>query len=126
MNTVAWVFLGGGLGSAARFLVTTSIARLLGQGHPIGTLAVNIMGCLFIGFLTLVFLERMPDAQGARLFAITGFLGGFTTYSAYALDIVTLMQKGETTEALVYALGTMTICVMACIAGMVAARVVLA
>lgn len=126
MNAVLWVGLGGGLGSIARYLVTSGTGRFLGPGHPIGTLTVNVLGSLVIGFLTVFVMGKLPDDHSAKAFAVTGFLGGFTTYSAYALDIVGLMQKGENVEALVYALGTMVVCVMACIGGMVAARLFMA
>jgi CrcB protein len=125
MTGVLWVFLGGGLGSAGRFLVTRNAERLLGPGHPIGTFIVNLLGCFAIGVLAAFFASKLPDHASARAFVITGFLGGFTTYSAYAQDVVNLLLKGDSMQALIYAMGTMVVGVSACIAGVFLARLLL-
>lgn len=86
------VALGGALGSVCRYLLAGAVQSWLGLAFPYGTLAVNVLGCLIIGFF-LGTLE-VHDAPGpmARYLLVTGFLGGFTTYSTYAAEAVGLLQ----------------------------------
>ena len=93
------VFVGGGLGSLARFLVGKWTLAWFGAGFPVGTLAVNVAGSLAIG-LAIGALEGM--GQPAKLFFVTGVLGGFTTFSAFSLDALALWQRGEHGTALLY------------------------
>jgi CrcB protein len=102
------------------------MGRALGTGFPWGTLTVNLAGSLAMGFCAAALLAKAPGNDSAKLFAMTGFLGGFTTYSAYALDALNLIQKGSTVEAVAYALGTMFLAGGACLAGMLVARLLLA
>ncbi len=98
----AWVGAGGFIGAAARFLVVTWVSRRELQYFPFGTLTVNLLGCLLIGLLA-----GLGDARGflsvhGRLFFVVGVLGGFTTYSTFALDALTLGYEGELERSLVY------------------------
>lgn len=96
------IFLGGGLGSLARWLTGLLVLRLWGGGIPAGTLAVNLIGCFAMGFLARVL--PMPEAggQAARFLLMTGFLGGYTTFSAFALDANGLWLRGEIGASLIY------------------------
>jgi CrcB protein len=89
------VFVGGGLGAAGRHGVNLVAARLLGVGFPWGTLFVNVAGSVAMGMLAAWFAFRSDPfwTQHARLFATTGFLGGFTTFSAFSLDAALLWEK---------------------------------
>jgi fluoride exporter len=89
------VFLGAGLGGAARHAVNTAAARMLGYGFPFGTLTVNVIGSIVMGLLTQVFVMRTELPQELRLFLATGVLGGFTTFSTFSLDAVTLWERGQ-------------------------------
>jgi CrcB protein len=93
------VFVGGGLGAVLRWLVGKWTLAWFGYGFPVGTLAVNIAGSLAIG-LAIGALEGV--GQPAKLFFVTGVLGGFTTFSAFSLDTLTLWQRGENLTALLY------------------------
>ena len=87
-----FVFIGGGLGSACRWLVSTSINRYLGNSLAWGTATVNLAGCLLIGFLVgLVDRELLP--KEVRILLVTGFLGGFTTFSSFALESVGMFRE---------------------------------
>ena len=86
------VFVGGGLGAVLRWLVGKWTLAWFGYGFPVGTLAVNIAGSLAIG-LAIGALEGV--GQPAKLFFVTGFLGGFTTFSAFSLDTLSMWQRGE-------------------------------
>ncbi len=89
------VSIGGALGALARWLVGESILAWTGPAtaFPWGTLAVNVVGCALIGFLAPVVVTRSPWAAG---FVVTGFLGGFTTYSAFAEETFSLADRGDT------------------------------
>jgi fluoride exporter len=87
------VAVGGGLGASARYLTSVAAARLFGAVFPVGTLAVNLVGCLLIG-VGFSLAERAIISPGGRLFFMTGVLGGLTTFSTYALETVTFFEEG--------------------------------
>ena len=109
-----WVFLGGGLGAVLRFLIGKWSLAQFGIGFPIGTLTVNIAGSLAIG-MAIGALEGV--GQPAKLLFVTGVLGGFTTYSAFSLDALTLWQRGQAGMALLYVGLTLIGALGACAAG---------
>lgn len=89
------VFLGAGIGGIFRHAVNMGAARLLGYGFPFGTLAVNVLGSVVMGLLTEFFVLRSGLPQELRLFLTTGLLGGFTTFSTFSLDAVTLWEREQ-------------------------------
>lgn len=123
--TALWVALAGGAGSLARYGVGVGSQRWLGARIPYGTLLVNLVGCLLIGALLVAFDVRQVDAR-VRTAVATGFLGGFTTYSAFAYETLALAERRRATAAAVYAGGTIVGCFAACAAGMFLARRLLA
>lgn len=118
MNALA-VFVGGGLGALLRWGVGKWTLHWFGTGFPVGTLAVNIAGSFAIG-LAVGALEGV--GLTARLFFVTGLLGGFTTFSAFSLDALTLWQRGETAVAAFYVLGSVTLSLVAAVTGMTLSR----
>lgn len=94
------VSLGGAAGSALRYLAGLAIAKFFGDKFPFGTLAVNVLGCAAIGFLAVLWSGTTPTHTNLRLLCLTGFLGGFTTFSAFGLETHRLLTRGETTLAL--------------------------
>ena len=118
------VFLGAGLGGALRHGVNAGCARLFGSGAPWGTLAVNVSGSLAMGLLVgwLALRAEAGWAAPARLFAATGVLGGYTTFSAYSLDALALWERGEAVTALVYAASSVALSIAALAGGLAAAR----
>ena len=89
------VFLGAGIGGVFRHGVNMGAARLFGFGFPYGTLTVNVAGSVVMGLLTEFFVFRSGLPQELRLFLTTGLLGGFTTFSTFSLDAVTLWERGH-------------------------------
>ncbi|MBO0134659.1 fluoride efflux transporter CrcB [Agrobacterium burrii] len=89
------VFLGAGIGGVFRHSVNIGAARMHGFGFPYGTLAVNILGSVLMGVLTELSVVRSGLPQELRLFLTTGLLGGFTTFSTFSLDAVTLWERGQ-------------------------------
>lgn len=108
------VFLGGGLGAVLRWLVGKWTLAWFGYGFPIGTLAVNIAGSLAIG-LAVGLLEGV--GQPAKLFFVTGVLGGFTTFSAFSLDALTMWQRGQGALAALYVLLSVGLSLAAAVLG---------
>lgn len=96
---VALVFIGGGLGASLRWYITTNISS---EGFPYGTLTVNLVGCLLIGIAS-VFLFKEPKLA---LLLITGFLGGFTTFSSFGLDALSLLREASYRKFLTYVLSS--------------------
>jgi CrcB protein len=112
------VFLGAGIGGAARHGINVGAARLFGFGFPFGTLLVNVLGSFLIGLLAGWFAFRPGTPQEARLFLTTGILGGFTTFSAFSLDAVVLIERHAYALAAAYVLGTVAAALMALFLGL--------
>jgi CrcB protein len=99
--TCAWVALGGAIGSVARYLLSNLAIIWLGEGFPWGTLAINIVGSLVIGFFATATLPGALWAvtSDARLFVMVGLCGGFTTFSAFSLQTMNLVHNGQIARA---------------------------
>jgi fluoride exporter len=93
------VAIGGGLGSAARYLLSTLVLRLSGSLFPSGTFAVNLIGCLVFGVIAGASEQRVPLAPASRTFLLVGVLGGFTTFSSYAFESYALLRDGQVAAA---------------------------
>ncbi len=97
------VACGGAAGSVARYVVGTYFGRWLGTGFPWGTLFINITGSFLIGALAESFLLRWDVSQTTRVLLIVGICGGYTTFSTFSLDVVTLINRGAVAAAVSYA-----------------------
>lgn len=115
------VFVGGGLGAVARHGVNRAGLVLLGPAFPWWTLAINVAGSFAIGLMAGLF-GVLETGHQARLFLITGFLGGFTTFSAFSLDALTLWHRGEHSAAAFYTFGSVILSLVAVVAGLAASR----
>ena len=117
------VFVGGGLGSALRYLVLHSSRLWLPANIPFGTLIVNVAGGLAAGMIAGVLARRGSDGTDAMaLFLLTGLLGGFTTFSAFSIDAYLLWQRGEVGAAAGYVAGSVLLSIAAVVAGFAAVR----
>jgi len=119
------VFVGGGLGSALRHGSNLLALRLVGSAYPLGTLAINVLGAFVMGVVVEWFALKTSLPQSARLFITTGILGGFTTFSTYALEIGLLLQRGQHGLAALYAGGSVALGLAGLFGGMKLARLVL-
>ena len=114
-----WVFLFGGLGALARVGVATALPA---RGLPWGTLAVNVVGCLLIGIVFQWFEARGALASPWRLALIGGFLGGFTTFSAFGIETFDLLRSGQFGWAAGYVTASLVLGLLAVAAGFGVAR----
>jgi CrcB protein len=115
------VFVGGGLGAMARHGANRLGLAQLGPGFPWWTLAVNVAGSFAIGLLAGLF-GAFETGHNARLFLITGFLGGFTTFSAFSLDALTLWERGAGLQSSLYVLGSVILSLIAAALGLMLSR----
>ena len=99
------VAVGGAVGSALRYATTLGAARLLGTSFPLGTFLVNVLGCLVAGFIFGVAEEHGALPPLVRILLLTGFLGGYTTFSTFAVETIALLQDGSWVVALGSLLG---------------------
>jgi CrcB protein len=119
------VAVGGAIGSLLRYYVGLGSLRLMGPGFPWGTLVVNVVGCFVIGVFAEMIARRFNASVELRLLLITGFLGGFTTFSAFSLDAISLFERGEVFAGGIYIAASVGLSMMAVMAGLGLMRVLL-
>ena len=113
MQTIFLVAAGGALGSVARYLTVLNINQALPGAFPWGTFTVNVLGCAVIGLMAGVSERYSIISAEARLLLFTGLMGGFTTFSAFGLETLQLMRKGEVLIAASYVLGSVVLGLLA-------------
>lgn len=122
----AWVAvaLGGAIGSVARFWMTGAMTALTGPRFPWGTLLINVLGSFVIGLVAGITLtaHRVGMHPDVRIFLMTGVCGGFTTFSAFSLQTLELLQSGDVVPAFGYAVGSVVMCVVATYCGWLLGR----
>ena len=116
------IALGGAFGSVSRFLVAREMGRRLGDFLPYGTLAVNVLGSLALGWVATVFLERPEINSALRLGIAVGFLGAFTTFSTFSLESVQLLLNGAVWRAILNIAVNTVVCLGMCYLGIQLAR----
>lgn len=119
-STLIQVAIGGALGASGRYLTGVAAMRLMGPGFPWGTLAVNVLGSCVMG-VVVVLLAHLSATRFAPLL-MTGLLGGFTTFSAFSLDALTLWERGEQMQAGLYVVASVLLSLAAIAAGLWIAR----
>ena len=123
MLTYLWIALGGALGSMARYACSTLIAGWVGETFPWGTLAINVLGSLVIGFFAALTGPdgRLLVAPDVRQFVIVGICGGYTTFSSFSLQTLNLVREGEIAAAGLNIGGSVLLCLVAVWLGYLAA-----
>lgn len=122
LKSIIIVFLGGGIGSAFRYLTSVFTEKYVQQSFPWATFVVNIVGCLIVGILAGLIIKQQLTSPDLRLLFVTGFCGGFTTFSAFALENIKLFQSGNTFLALLYIALSVILGVFAVWTGMMIAK----
>jgi CrcB protein len=108
MKALLMVFLGGGLGSVLRYLISRAL-NITGFPFPLGTFAVNIVGSLLLGFVLGLALKSGQLSNNTVLFMATGFCGGFTTFSTFAFENQQLLKSGDYFNFAIYTLGSIIV-----------------
>lgn len=103
---IVGIAVGGALGAVSRFLLGNYISKVSGSSLPLGTFAINIIGCFAMGFLMTLIVERQLLSAAWRLLLCVGFLGGFTTFSSFGYEGLMLLTEGRLLAALVYTFGS--------------------
>jgi len=123
MPVILQVALGGAIGASMRYYSGGVAIRLFGTSFPYGTMFVNILGSFLMGFAAFYMLERMDGSYGRYApFIMTGIMGGFTTFSAFSLDALFLLERSRFLAAAVYMGGSVALAMLALFIGMALAR----
>jgi fluoride exporter len=118
------IAIGGVLGCWARYTMTTSVQGLLGRAFPYATLSINVVACLLIGFIFTVTMERIIVAPTIRLGILTGFIGGFSTFSTFAMETYLLAEQGAWGRSALYVFLSLLLGLAATFVGVLAARAI--
>ncbi len=122
MNQTLAIAAGGALGALLRFWMSNGVYALLGRGFPYGTLAVNVLGSLVMGYLYIVMIERLAIGAEWRAFALVGLLGAFTTFSTFSIETLNLLEQADYAKALANMLVSVLACIAAAFVGVSLAR----
>jgi CrcB protein len=122
MNMILLVAAGGAVGSVARYLMASSIQTATGWEFPLGTVLVNILGCFLIGVLYVLLVARPDPRQDLRALLMVGVLGGFTTFSSFSLETVTMAMSGNFGGATLNVVISVAACLVGTILGVTLAR----
>ncbi len=125
MKLILAIACGGAVGAVARHFTSSQVMKLMGLGFPYGTLTVNIVGSFVLGVLVEIMALRWQVGPELRAFLVVGLLGGYTTFSAFSLDTVLLIERGTYGPAALYVLANMVISVAGLFAGLMVMRQVL-
>jgi CrcB protein len=113
---------GGAAGALARYWVSNGVYGLLGRDFPYGTLVVNLLGSLIMGYLYVLLLERLTAAVELRALLLVGFLGAFTTFSTFSLETLNLIEQAAHLKALLNVAASVLLCLAAAALGVWLAR----
>jgi len=121
--TVIFIAIGGALGAVCRYLTVVGATRIFGAGFPWGTMIVNVLGSFVMGLAVALLMDRISgDMSRFAPLVMTGFLGGFTTFSAFSLDAYLLLERGRLGLMILYAGGSVLVSILALVLGIAIAR----
>lgn len=126
MNVILAIAGGGALGALGRHYFGLAALKLFGASFPYGTLGVNILGSFLMGIIIVALSHSLEISNEVKAFLTVGFLGSFTTFSTFSLDVVTLWERGETYSALGYVILSVVLSILSLFIGMAIMRQVFA
>jgi CrcB protein len=122
MSQVMAIAIGGAVGSVLRYWLSTWVYALAGRGFPYGTLVVNVLGCLVMGALFVLLVERMGENTLLRAGLLIGVLGGFTTFSTFSIETFNLIEQGAWLRAVANSAASLVLCIGATWIGVIIVR----
>ncbi|HUT42036.1 MAG TPA: fluoride efflux transporter CrcB [Gammaproteobacteria bacterium] len=122
MNQLIAIATGGAIGALLRYWTSVAVHGRLGAAFPYGTLTVNVIGSLLMGFLYIWLIERLAAGPALRAFLLIGVLGAFTTFSTFSMETLNLLESGQVSRALANVLVSVFVCISAAGLGVFAAR----
>lgn len=122
MTQLAFIAAGGATGALMRYWLSNGIYIFMGRGFPYGTLTVNVIGSLFMGFLYVFMIERMDVSAEWRAALMIGLLGAFTTFSTFSIETLNLLESGEQLKAAMNIVLSVSLCLLGCWLGMIVGR----
>ena len=125
MNLIIAIFLGGGCGALSRYLIIDQINKISSNSFPYGTTLVNVLGAFLIGIIYYLFISKIIINEQLKVFITIGFLGGFTTFSSFNLDFFKLIESGSIFLAIIYALASFLVTIVAFYIGYSLAKVLI-
>ena len=126
MKTLLAIALGGAVGAVGRHLVASQVTHIFGTGFPLGTLTVNVIGSFVMGCLVETMALAWSPSPELRALLAVGFLGGFTTFSTFSMEVVLLVDRGQYVEAAAYVLTSVVFSVGGLFFGLHLVRTVIA
>ncbi|HRG18664.1 MAG TPA: fluoride efflux transporter CrcB [Flavobacterium lutivivi] len=111
LKTIFFIAIGGAVGSILRFLVSQIVSKFWTGNFPLATFTVNVLGCFMIGFFVGITTKNNLD-NGLKWLLITGLCGGFTTFSTFSMENITLLQNNHFTTAFVYVISSVIISIL--------------
>lgn len=122
MSSILYVAFGGAIGASLRYVLGLAAARSLGPDYPYGTMAANVLGGFLMGVLAGWLAFKISGGENLRLFLGVGLLGGFTTFSAFSLDAMNMLEKKAYGHFIGYTLGSVVLSIGALMIGLMIAR----
>ena len=116
------IAIGGGLGCWARYAMTNLVQAVYGREFPYATLSINVLACFLMGFLFFETLERLTISPLVRIAILTGFLGGFSTFSTFAMETLLLAEQGDAGKSALYVVLSVVLGLLATLGGSFIAR----
>ncbi len=113
VHQIIAIAAGGAVGAVLRFVVSNGVYRVLGRDFPYGTLAVNVLGSLLMGFLFIIFIERELGMAEWRSAILIGLLGAFTTFSTFSMETIALLESGDIGRAMLNVIISVFLCLTA-------------
>jgi CrcB protein len=122
MKELIYIFIGGGIGSIVRYILGRWVNAFHNSNFPFGTLTINIIACFVLGFIIGLADHKQLLSPASRLFWAVGFCGGFSTFSAFSSETLTLIQQGQNSTMLLYIILSVVVCLIATFGGLLIAE----